>query len=136
MKANYIRVLIIRGPIVVLVIFLLCTPLSAANDKLRHFGVSSLFGAAGESILHYTTDLNDFGLIGYGTALGTLPGLIKEVIDSTHENNRFDMGDLAADIAGALIGALIANLINNAIRIETGTDKGGFVFSVSFGYSY
>ena len=120
--------------LVVILLLAFCSPLSAANDKLQHFGVSTLFGAAGETLLHYTTDLNDFGLLGFGTALGTLPGLIKETIDSTKENNRFDMGDLAADIAGALVGAIIANLINNAFRVDTSAERGGFVLSLSFQY--
>lgn len=107
---------------------------SAGNDKLKHFGVSAVFGAGIESYLHYGTSLEDSERIILSTTLGTLPGLIKEFIDSTKEGNRFSGGDLAADFGGALLGALAGNFINNFIQIKMDIDKTqkNVVFTVSY----
>ena len=51
----------------------------SADNTLLHFGVSSVFGAAGESFLHYKTNLKTSGRIILGTALGSIPGLVKEL---------------------------------------------------------
>jgi len=91
---------------------------SAEDNKLLHFGISSVFGAASESYLHYTTKLKTSGRIILGTALGSAPGLAKEIIDSTKKGNRFSGGDMAADIAGAFIGAVIGNFVNNIIQVK------------------
>lgn len=91
---------------------------SAADDRLLHFGISSVFGAASESYLHYKTKLKTSERIILGTALGSVPGLAKEIIDSTKKDNRFSGGDMAADMAGAFVGALIGNFINNMIQVK------------------
>ncbi len=107
---------------------------SAADDKLLHFGFSSLFGAASESYLHYETNLKTPGRLIWGTTLGTIPGLAKEIIDSTKRDNRFSGSDMAANIAGAFVGALLANIFNNAIqvKIEKKEEEKMIVFSLSY----
>ena len=107
---------------------------SAADDKLLHFGVSSLFGAASESYLHYETNLKTPGRLIWGTTLGTIPGLAKEIIDSTKRDNSFSTGDMAANIAGAFVGAVVANLFNNAIqvKIEKREEEKMVVFTLSY----
>jgi VanZ family protein len=104
-------------------LFLILISISPENayggdDKLKHFGVSSLFGAASESILHYKTNLKTSERIVLGTALGSLPGLAKELIDSTKAGNQFSGSDLAVDIAGAFLGSVVANFFNNLIQIK------------------
>jgi len=121
---------------VFVIIFFLLQPvhLAAGNDKLKHFGISLVFGTAGESILHYTTEWKDAALIGWGTALGILPGLMKEIIDSSRKDNHFSGLDLAADFAGALCGAVFSNLVNNRIQflIESEKERRRFAFILRY----
>ncbi len=107
---------------------------SAVDDKLLHFGFSSVFGAASESYLHYKTNLKTPGRLIWGTTLGTIPGLAKEIIDSTKKGNYFSGSDMAVDIAGAFVGALVANIFNNAIqiKIEKKEEEKMIVFSLSY----
>jgi uncharacterized protein YfiM (DUF2279 family) len=108
----------------------------AVDDTLLHFGVSSVFGAAGESFLHYKTNLKTSGRILLGTALGSLPGLVKELIDSTEKGNYFSGTDLAADIAGAFIGALLANIVNNTIQIKIKNTKHDKTVTLSLSFQF
>ena len=84
----------------------------AGEDNLKHFGVSFVFGAASETYLHHKTKLDAYERIILGTTLGTLPGLIKELIDSTQKGNHFSGAEFAADTAGAFLGAVIGNFFN------------------------
>jgi uncharacterized protein YfiM (DUF2279 family) len=102
-----------------------CANSFAFDDKTAHFGLSELFGAGAETILHYRTDFEDVERVALGTLLGSVPGLAKEIIDSQEDGNEFSGRDLTADVAGAFSGALLSNLFNNAIqvRIESGDEK-------------
>ena len=108
----------------------------SADNTLLHFGVSSVFGAAGESFLHYKTNLKTSGRIILGTALGSLPGLVKELIDSTKKGNHFSGTDLAADIGGAFIGALVANIVNNKIQIKIKKTKHDKTVALSLSFQF
>ena len=108
----------------------------SADGTLFHFGVSSVFGAAGESFLHYKTNLKTSGRIILGTALGSIPGLVKEMIDSTEKGNSFSGADLAADIAGAFVGALVANIVNNKIKIKINKTKHDKVVTLSLSFQF
>ena len=108
----------------------------AGDDKLLHFGFSSLFGAASESYLHYKTDLKAAERIILGTTLGTIPGLAKELIDSTKKGNHFSGGDLAADIAGVFVGAFIGNLVNNIIQVKIEKKGDNKTFTISLSYKF
>ncbi len=108
----------------------------AGDDRIKHFGISSLFGAASESILHYKTNLNTPERIALGTTLGSLPGLAKELIDSTKAGNQFSGSDLAVDIAGAFFGAVVANFFNNLIQIKIEKTEENKSFSISLSYRF
>lgn len=117
------------------VLILLFIPLSSsasADNIALHMGLSSIFGAASESFLHYNTNIGITKRIMYGTIIGSLPGLAKEVIDSTHEDNYFSGSEMAADIAGAFIGAVIANLVNNKIQVNINKQKGKTTVSLLY----
>ena len=124
--------------IIVLLIYttIFPTQLSAEGDKIKHFGISLLFGAAGESYLHYATDLEGDIRVFFGTALGTLPGLFKEVIDNTKEGNRFSGGDMAADILGSFCGALLSNVVNNKIHVNINLNKKRQLWIVSVSLTF
>lgn len=83
------------------------------SDKALHAGISSLFGVAGETYLHYHTDLEAPSRVLLGTVVGSLPGLAKELADS-----RFSGSDMAADVAGAFLGALAANFVNTRLKVS------------------
>ena len=91
---------------------------SADDNQGLHFGLSAIFGAAGESFVHYKTQSGTAKRIIYGTALGSLPGLAKEVIDGSKEDNHFSGEDMAANVAGAFVGSVIANIVNNRIQLS------------------
>ncbi|MFB0565427.1 MAG: hypothetical protein ACETWK_07085 [Candidatus Aminicenantaceae bacterium] len=95
----------------------------AASDELKHFGISSVFGIVSESCLHYKTDFNTTERVFLGTMLGSVPGLVKEFIDSTKKDNYFSERDLAFDIAGSFFGALIGNIFNNFIQVKVNSIK-------------
>jgi len=102
-----------------LVSFLLVPVCSFAGDNpALHAGISLIFGAAGESVLHYNTGLGAGERILYGTLLGSLPGLAKELADSGDDDNGFSGTDMAANVAGAFAGSVIANLINTQIMVS------------------
>ena len=87
-------------------------------DKVWHFSVSSVFGAASETYLHYKTHIETPQRIVYSTLLGTVPGLLKEFYDDHKKNNQFDWGDMAANAGGAFVGAMISNYVNNRIQVS------------------
>lgn len=108
----------------------------AGDDKLKHFGISSIFGAASETYLHYKTNLKASERIILGTALGTLPGLVKELIDSTKRENHFSGSDLAMDVAGAFVGAMVGNFLNNIIQVKIKKENDKRAFTISFSYEF
>ncbi|MEM5314236.1 hypothetical protein [Paraburkholderia sp. JHI869] len=74
------------------------------EDKLKHFAVSSPFGALGAYLMRDTEHP-----VLYGTLIGVAPGFLKEMIDGTCRSSGFSYKDLTADVAGALTGALLGN---------------------------
>ena len=96
---------------------------SAEDNEALHFGISAILGAASETIIHHKTKVGTVERIAYGTILGSLPGLAKEVIDSTEEDNHFSGKDMAANVAGAFVGSVIANLVNNQIRVSVDPEQ-------------
>jgi len=110
--------------------------LFAGNDKLTHFGVSSIFGAASETCLHYKTNLKTSERIILSTALGSLPGFVKELIDSTEKENQFSGGDFATDIAGAFLGAIVGNFFNNIIQVKIDKIDNNKTVAISLSYRF
>jgi len=122
--------------LIVIIGILLLSPVSSFADNddnvPLHMGLSTLFGALGETVLHANTDLGTTGRIVYGTIIGTVPGFAKEVIDSTHGDNYFDASTVAYDALGALIGSVIANYINNRIQVGVEKRKEGAIISIGY----
>lgn len=90
-------------------ILLLVLPLNCfaiEQDKLFHFNYSVILGSAGYSI-------SDSILV--GTAIGTLPGLGKELYDASKDDNKFSKEDFAYDIAGAFVGAVISKYLTEYV---------------------
>jgi putative lipoprotein len=74
------------------------------SDKIEHFAVSAPLGALGGYLARDTAHP-----VIYGTLLGTVPGLAKEVVDGTCRSDGFSYKDLTADLLGALVGASFAH---------------------------
>lgn len=92
---------------------LLSTSLFAEDsNSAKHFGFSAVFGYAAETVLHKNSNFSDFQKISYGTIIGSLPGLAKELNDT-----KFDNEDMAFDIAGAFAGSLLSNYLNNNVFV-------------------
>ena len=87
-------------------------------DKVLHFSISSVFGAASETYLHHYTKIETPPRIIYSTFLGIVPGIFKELYDDGQKDQSFDWGDMAANTGGALVGALISNYVNNRIQVN------------------
>ena len=108
----------------ILGIFLMIPAVSFADgSEGLHFGISVIFGAAGESYVHYKTQSGTAERIMYGTVLGSLPGFAKELIDSSNKDNHFSGSDMAANVAGAFVGSVIANLINHKIQASFDSEQ-------------
>jgi len=124
--------------VMVIVGILLLGPVSSFADNddniPLHMGLSTVFGALGETVLHHNTNLGTTGRIVYGTIIGTVPGFAKEVIDSTHHDNYFDASSVAYDALAAFIGSVVANYVNN--RIQVGIEKRREGAIISIGYRF
>jgi len=83
------------------------------NDKSLHFGVSAALGVAAYSQTHDRTK---------AFAWAIAPGVLKEVIDSQEEGNRFSTKDLAWDALGALVGVQAGHWIIGDNKIAWVTD--------------
>lgn len=104
------------------------------NDKLLHYGASTAAGYLSGSLLTHFHEYEDrsLELVGYSTLLGSLPGLAKEINDSTKEDNVFSNADMAANILGALTGALIHNYFYQKdfqVTVQTRDDR--YLVSIS-----
>ncbi|MBI3986099.1 MAG: hypothetical protein HY343_04230 [Lentisphaerae bacterium] len=109
-------------------------PALALDDEEKHFGISALCGAGAETALHYTTEWKAPTRILAATALGSLPGLAKEIADSTEADNEFSESDMTADVLGALTGSLLGSLFNDTVKFGINTIDGErrLSFSVKF----
>jgi hypothetical protein len=119
---------------IVAITILLFIPVSsfADDDFALHFGLSTVFGAAGESYLHYKTNLGTAERIVYGTIIGSVPGFVKELGDSTQGDNSFNGEQMAANVLGALVGSVIANAVNNKIQINIEQNRKRVMVSLSY----
>lgn len=117
----------------ILLTFVLFSTSYAENDKALHYGVSVVTGYVAETVLHKQFE-SDTKRIVYGTLLGTVPGLIKEIMDENDKSGAFDEKDLLADIAGAFTGAFIASKINK--NLFATVEKKGDAYAVVMRYQY
>jgi len=104
--------------VIVFSLFLSVSAAMGVDDAAKHFLISGVCGAGGETVLHYNTEMGAVSRIALATFAGSIPGLVKEISDSSEAGNEFSSSDMAADILGSFTGALIGNLINDRIEIR------------------
>lgn len=85
-------------------------------DKLSHFAFGVPSGAVATAVLDQFVEqptgpywAPDLRLVG-GALLGTVPGLIVEIVDSTGKAG-FSGGDLLADFIGSSVGAILCDKV-------------------------
>ena len=89
------------------------------TDKLEHFGMSVPFGAIGS----YLTRDTEHPII-YGSMIGLVPGIAKEVFDGTCPGNGFSYKDLTFDLLGSVTGAILGNYAITYYRDKHGSTVG------------
>ena len=104
----------------------LSSPVYADDNTLLHLGLSAGFGYVAENVIHTKVD-TDSKRIAYGTALGSVPGLVKELTDSD-----FSGSDMAADVAGAFIGAYIATRLNRNLVANIQKQENGYMLGLVY----
>ncbi|MFN8603796.1 MAG: hypothetical protein U0842_25245 [Candidatus Binatia bacterium] len=88
-------------------------------DKLSHFATGVPAGALATVLVDQFAP--EYRLIG-GALLGTVPGLIVEIVDSTGDAG-FSGGDLLADFIGSATGALITDQVVLRFFFDRGPEK-------------
>ena len=73
-------------------------------DKANHFGVSAPLGMFGATMAGKSADSADQVL--YGTLIGALPGLAKELYDVGHPGSNASIKDMAWNLLGAAAGSM------------------------------
>lgn len=73
-------------------------------DKANHFGVSAPLGMFGASMAGKSADSADQML--YGTLIGALPGLAKEIYDIGRPGSTASVKDMAWNFLGAAAGSM------------------------------
>jgi len=88
-----------------------------AEDKALHLSVSALIGAASYSALWWLDRPHSSALrLGLAASISLLPGLAKEIYDSTRANNHFCGKDMFWNAIGALVGSLAVFGIEHLAR--------------------
>ena len=82
-------------------------PAAVAPDKLTHFSFGVASGAGATLVVNQFAP--SYRLVG-GALLGTAPGLLVEILDSTGSAG-FSAGDLLADFVGSTLGAVLTDQI-------------------------
>ena len=77
------------------------------QDKVRHFGVSAQLGALGMTMVPARASTAERIL--YGTLIGSLPGLAKELADFGRPGATPSMRDMVFNVLGAAVGAAFAD---------------------------
>ena len=78
------------------------------EDKQKHIMYSVPFGAIGGLTCRgdRAFNLRGWQAVVCGTAIGIIPGIVKEWSDSKQEGNRWDNRDMGANLIGAFIGSV------------------------------
>lgn len=103
------------------------------SDKKAHMVVSALFGSISDIIVFNTAET--FGpaeRIALATAMGTFPGLLKEIADNAEEGNKFDGEDMVANVIGAFAGAFVTDLTMGTFGVSASKDQVNFFFQKQF----
>ena len=108
---------------------------SFADDNFdQHFTLSMLMGAIGETVVHNRETFNVPMKILAGAAIGTVPGIIKEIGDSTNDDNYFSETQVLYDAMGSVVGSIIAYKYNSRTKVNVSGVNGGA--KIAFIYSY
>ena len=75
-------------------------------DKAKHFGMSAPLGMFGSALIPRDATLSQ--RVMYGTLLGSLPGLAKELSDYGRPGSTPSARDMAFNVLGAALGASLA----------------------------
>ncbi len=96
-----------------LLLILTILPLQAQieNDKIAHFGVGALSGAAGAFVASEITEGNRFWTVTGSIATSLLAGLAKEAIDQ-QSSNSWDNADLGATVLGGVTVGVTIELLS------------------------
>jgi len=100
----------------------------------EHFTVSMVLGAVGETAVHNRETFNAPTKILLGTVIGSVPGLIKEISDSTDSNNHFSEEQMLYDVMGSAVGSFIAYKVNSRTKVNVSGADGGATISLSYSY--
>jgi VanZ family protein len=114
----------VRLSVVLAIVFLigLARPDPAAAipaDKLSHFATGVPAGALATVLVDQFAP--EYRLVG-GALLGTVPGLIVEIVDSTGDAG-FSGGDLLADFIGSATGALLTDQVVLRFFFDRGPEQ-------------
>lgn len=93
-----------RYSFLVLLLFVLtCLPLKAQveQDKILHFGIGALTGAAGALVASELSNQNRFWTVTGAVATSLLAGIAKEAYDE-RQSNSWDNADLGATVLGGI----------------------------------
>jgi putative lipoprotein len=104
---------IMRGAVAAALVGMLAVPALAQSDawtspdKALHAGFSASFGMIGASLAGGAGSAGERVL--YGTMLGSLPGLAKELADAQRPGGDASYRDMVFNVVGAALGALLAD---------------------------
>ena len=103
-----------RFSFLVLVLFVLTSlPLKAQvqQDKILHFGIGALSGAAGALIASELSNQNRFWTVTGAVATSLLAGIAKEAYDE-RQSNSWDNADLGATVLGGITVGITIELFS------------------------
>lgn len=94
------------------------------DDKQKHLGASFLIGTATGVYMDYNYKNNSYSKnLLIGTSIAMVPGVLKEIYDSSKDDNKFDGADIAYDLLGSLIGNITGNYISKNLFIDIKKQK-------------
>jgi VanZ family protein len=134
LKGKYMTGKIAALMIPVLIMLLPCSSFAADDNFGEHFSYSVLFGTIGETCVHTRENFNAPMKILTGTVIGTFPGLVKEIGDSTSKNNHFSVEQLMYDMMGSAVGSVIAYNFHNRTKVAVSRKEETLL--LTFHYSY
>jgi len=125
-----------RISILLIFALILLTPhFTFADDNFdQHFTLSMLMGVFGETVVHKRETFNMPMKILVGAAIGTVPGIIKEIGDSTDGDNYFSETQVLYDAMGSVVGSIIAYKYNSRTKVNVSGSDGGAKISLLYSY--
>lgn len=114
-----IHVSAVRSTILAAALAVPSTAHAIPADKVSHFAGGVASGAAATVLVDQLAP--EYRLPG-GILLGTVPGLVIEIVDSTNDAG-FSGTDLLADFIGAATGALLTDKVVLHVFFDRGPDE-------------